>query len=237
MYYHCGVPMQAVSEYTLADFSLNAKLIIVPSPGVLTQKCWDALLAAAKAGATVAISGVIDEDEYGMPVERSKLFEEAVKSATVSPSEAIAIGSENFVIRYEGEKMQRIEKAVTKSRAPFSVAHGSGYLVWSPLPLELGDSTVALVAFYKLALAQARIAPIFTVEPQSPSVLVFPSMFRDVVLYTFINETDKNAPIKLTDLATRARLDVTVLAGRTTMVIVDRKSGTILSRDYRTYLK
>jgi len=237
MYYHCGVPMQAVSEYTLADYSLNAKLIIVPSPGVLTQKCWDALLAAAKGGATVAISGVIDEDEYGQPVARSKLFEEAVKSATVSQSEAIAIGSENFVIRYEGEKMQRIEKAVTRSRAPFSVAHGSGYLVWSPLPLELGDSTAALVAFYKLALAQARIAPIFTAEPNSPSVLIFPSMFRDVVLYTFINETDHNAPIKLTDLATRARLDVTVLAGRTTMVIVDRKSGSILSRDYRSYLK
>jgi hypothetical protein len=149
----------------------------------------------------------------------------------------MAIGSENFIVRYEGEKMQRIEKGVVRSRAPFSVPHGSGYLMWSPLPLELGDSMPALVAFYKLALAQARIAPLFTAEPHSPSVLVFPSMFRDVVLYTLINETDQNFPLRLTDLATRARVDITLLAGRTTMVIIERKTGTIVSRDYRTYLK
>src|SRR6185436_7006132 len=38
MYYHCGMPMQAISEYTIGDYSLKPKLIIVPSPGVLTQK-------------------------------------------------------------------------------------------------------------------------------------------------------------------------------------------------------
>ena len=236
MYYHIGVPLQAISEYTITDYSLNPKLIIVPSPGVLTQKCWDALLAAAKGGATVAISGVIDEDDYGRPVERSKLFDAVVTKKPVSQSEAITIGAENFTIRYEGEKMQRIEKAVARSRAPFSLPYGSGYLVWCPLPLELGDSMAALTAFYRLALAQARVSPVFKAEPHSPSVLVVPSLFRDVVLYTFVSETDQDLTIQLTHLETPAApLPVKVFAGRATFAILDRKSGTLLTRDYRSY--
>ena len=235
MYYHCGVPVQAISEYTIADYSLNPKLILVPAPGVLTQKCWDALLAAAKAGATVAISGVIDEDDHGLPVERSKLFEAAVTNAPVSQSETIAIGAENFVIRYEGEKMQRLEKAVARSRAPFSIAYGSGHLVWSPLPLELGDSMAALTAFYKLALAQARVAPLFKADPYSPSVLVIPSLFRDVALYTFISETDQDTSMQVTHLETPVSFPVKVPAGRSAIVVLNRKTGEILSRDFRTY--
>ena len=236
MYYHIGVPLQAISEYTITDYSLNPKLIIVPSPGVLTQKCWDALLAAAKGGATVAISGVIDEDDYGRPVERSKLFDAVVAKKPVSQSEAITIGAENFTIRYEGEKIQRIEKADARSRAPFSIPYGSGYLVWCPLPLELGDSMAALTAFYRLALTQARVSPVFKAEPHSPSVLVVPSLFRDVVLYTFVSETDQDLTIQLTHLETPAApLPVKVFAGRATFAMLDRKSGKLLTRDYRSY--
>jgi hypothetical protein len=233
MYYHCGVPMQAISEYTISDYSLNAKLIIVPSPCVLTQKCWDALLAAARAGATVAISGVLDADEHGLPVERSKVFGVPTSIEPVSQSEEITIGTFKLETRYEGEKMQRIEKAVVRSRTPLSVAYGLGHLLWSPLPLELGDSMPAVVLFYKVALMSARVFSIFSTDPYSYSVLVHPSLFRDVVLYTFISETDRDTTLQVTHLETRTRFPVTVPAERTAMVLLDRKSGRILSRSSR----
>ncbi|HEU4433552.1 MAG TPA: cellulase family glycosylhydrolase, partial [Pyrinomonadaceae bacterium] len=235
MYYHVGVPMQAISEYTITDYSLNAKLFIVPSPGVLTEKCWDALLAAAKAGATIAISGVIDEDEYGWSVERSKLFDPVVTKEPVSQSEPMTIGAENFLVRYEGEKMQRIEKAVARSRAPFSIPYGSGYLMWSPLPLELGDSMAAVAAFYKLALARARVAPVFKAEPYSPSVLVIPSLFRDVAFYMFVSEMDQDVSMQVTHLENPVTFSVKVRAGRSLMILLDRKTGEVLSRDFRVY--
>ncbi len=92
MYYHCGVPMQAVSEYTLAEYAGQAKLIVVPSPRVLTQKCWDSLLGEARRGATIAISGAIDADEHWLPVERTSLFGVPVETVSVAESEAIVIG-------------------------------------------------------------------------------------------------------------------------------------------------
>jgi hypothetical protein len=233
MYYHCGVPLQAVSEYTLADYSLNAKLIIVPSPSVLTDKCWLALLAACRLGAIIAITGVIDADAHGLPADdRSKMFNVVATSKPVSHSETISIDSQAFTTRFEGEKIQRLEKAVYPQARILLQPHGEGQLIWCPLPLELGDSMPAVTAFYKYALRQAQIEPIFKAEPYSPSVLVLPSVFRDVVLYTFISEIDQDTTMQVTHLETPAKFSVTVRAGRTAFVVLDRKSGTMLSRDY-----
>lgn len=236
MYYHCGIPMQAVSEYTLADYSLNAKLIIVPSPSVLTDKCWHALLAACRQGATVAISGVIDADDHGLPVvERSRLFNVNPSSEAVSQSETISIDSQEFTTRFEGEKIQRVEKAVFPRARVLLQPYGLGQFIWSPLPLELGDSMSAVVAFYKYALKQAQIAPIFKAEPYSPSVLVLPSVFRDVVFYMFVSETDQDTTMQVTHLETPAKFTVNVRAGRTMLAVLERKTGTLLSRDFRVY--
>lgn len=229
MYYHCGVPLQAISEYTIADYSLKAKLIIVPSPFVLTQKCWLALLNAAQSGATVAISGVIDADDHALPVERSKLFSVRAETEPVSQSEAITIGSQVYTTRYEGEKMQRIEKSVFPKTRLLVQPHGAGKLIWSPLPLEVGDSMTALVAFYKLALAEARVSPVFTATPHSPSVLVLPSLFRDVALYTFVSEIDQDMTMQVTHVKPQISFPVTVRAQRTAMVLLDLVRGSHLA--------
>jgi len=235
MYYHCDVPMQAVSEYTIADYSLKAKLIVVPSPGVLTDKCWDALLAASRRGATVAISGVIDADDHGLMTERSRLFNLDANIEPVSPSEEVSIAAQTFTTRYEGERIQRIEKSVFPGNRIVLQPYGQGRFIWSPLPLELGDSMPALVAFYKYALIQSGISPVFQASPHPPSVLVLPSLFRDVVLYTLISESDQDKMINLTHLETRTRVAVGVAAGRVTMVVLDRRTGKNLSRAFMAY--
>ena len=212
MYYHSGVPMQAVSEYTFAEFSGEAKLIIVPSPRTLTPECWGALQERVKRGATVAITGPFEEDESWLPVQQS---------------EVLAIGGRDYVVRFEGEKIQRIEKAgFTRIR---QTTNSVGTLIQSPLPLELGDSMEALVAFYRMAMARARVAPIFAATPRTPAVLVLPSVFRDVVLYTFVSESNRPATMQVTDVFTKKRFQVTVPAGRTAMVLIDRRSGSLIT--------
>ena len=222
MYYHCGVPMQAISEYTLADHSYPAKLLIVPAPRTLTPECWAALVERMKQGATVAISGALNTDEGSVPV---------------SQTESFAVGARDFLVRYEGEKIQRIEKGrigdakgrpgetVKRDSAVVVKTYGAGRLIRTALPLELGDSMEALVAFYRHAMTQAGVAPIFSATPQTPAVLVLPSVFRDVVLYTFVSESNRDTKMQVTDLQTKARFSVDVSAGRTAMVIIDRRNG------------
>jgi len=131
--------------------------------------------------------------------------------------------------------MQRLEKAVDRSSLsqpvqPLNVPYETGRLVWSPLPLELGDSMAALAAFYNLALSATRISPIFTVTPRTPALLVLPSLFRDVVLYTFISETDRDTQMQVTHLESQTRFPVSVPAQRTAMVLLERKTGKIIGR-------
>jgi hypothetical protein len=204
MYYHCGVPMQAISEYTLASHAYPAKLIIVPAPRTLTPQCWDALGKRMQQGATVAVTGIINADEDSLPVKQTESF---------------SVGGRDYLVRFEGEKIQRIEKANIKNRL------GAEKLIRSALPLELGDSMAALVAFYRFAMKQAGVAPIFNATPQTPAVLVLPSVFRDVVLYTFVSETDRDTTMQVTDLGSKSRFQVSVPAGRTAMVMLDRRSG------------
>jgi hypothetical protein len=230
MYYHCGVPMQAVSEYNVSDYLDQAKLIIVPSPIVIRSNSWTAINQQTTRGATIAISGAIDIDMLP-PSSFSTL---PLKNIRVAESENITISGREYLVRYEGENMQRLEKAVDQSKAPpgqlFNLSFGSGRALWCPLPLELGDSTAALVAFYNLALSTAGVSPIFTAIPRTPAVLILPSLFRDVVLYTFISETDRDTQLQVTHLESRTPFPVSIPAQRTAMVLLERKTGKIIGR-------
>lgn len=230
MYYHCGVPMQAVGEYQVPDYLDKAKLIIVPSPIVIRSSSWTAINQQTTRGVTIAISGAIDIDM----LPASSFSTLPVKNVRVAESETIMIGGREYLVRYEGEKMQRLEKAVDQSLGPtgqpFNLPFGSGRAIWSPLPLELGDSTAALVAFYNLALSTAGVSPIFTATPRTPAVLVLPSLFRDLVLYTFISETDRDTQMQVTHLESRTPFPVSLPAQRTAMVLLERKTGKIVGR-------
>jgi Beta-galactosidase len=231
MYYHCGVPVQAISEYTLSQYAGQAKLIIVPSPRVLTQKCWETLVAEAERGATVAISGPFYEDEHWLPVR--EFAQTYISVGPVGQSESITIAGRKHQVRYEGEKMQRLEKVVFARDVPIVVTQGSGAILWSHLPLELGDSMTALAEFYRQALAQARVTPIFSAVPQNPAILILPSVFRDVVLYTFVSESNNTTRIEVTHHESRTQFDVMVPVQRTAMVLIDRKTGNVLATSER----
>ncbi len=83
----------------------------------------------------------------------------------------------------------------------------------------------ALAAFYRYVLAQASSAPIFTATPPTPAVLILPSVFRDVVLYTFVSESNLDTTLQVTDMQTKTLFAIDVPAGRTAMALIDRRNG------------
>jgi hypothetical protein len=199
------------------------------------------LVDRAARGATVVISGVLDADEHWMAIASRyrDLFGLTVGTEAVSESESIMIGNGEHLVRYEGEKIQRIDKAVLKTKGALRVParvparvivqpHGAGRFVWSPLPLEAGNSMDALVAFYRFALARANVLPAFTVSPDTASLLVLPSIFEKHALYTLVSETDRDSLVTLLDRGSRTRLSLNVPAGRSTFVLLDRQTGKLI---------
>jgi Cellulase (glycosyl hydrolase family 5) len=232
MHYHCGTPLRAVSEYRLRGSGETAKMIVVPSPRVLTQECWETLQARAGAGATIVITGVLDDDEHWMPVARTRGLGRSVVTRPVSQSEVVTIGGREYLARYEGEKLQRIEKAVVAGRAGVAEVVvqrvGSGQFIWCPLPLELGESPGPLVAFYRFALAQARVPAIFSTTPATSAILVRPTVFATAVLYTIVSETSRDTDIRLRHLEAPAAVSLSVPAQRALMLFLDRKTGRLI---------
>jgi cellulase (glycosyl hydrolase family 5) len=246
MHYYCQVPMRAVSEYTFHELTETPKLIVVPSPRVLRQQCWEALLGKVQQGSTLVITGIIDADEHWRPVSRGQVLE--CESAPVAGSEFIRIGEIEHHVRYAGEKIQRVEKAQVSGEVTANTKikpMGRGRIIWSPLPLELGETLEPVIALYQLALAQAGLRPAFTLERPAaqsgssvsaqvlmPEVLIRPTVFADAVLYSFVSETDRDTEIRLQHTLAQTGVPVNfsliVPGRRTALVMLDSSTGKVI---------
>lgn len=233
MYYYCNVPMRAVSEYRLNLVRDIPRLIILPSPRVLNEQAWIALLKIVEKGSSLLLTGVIDADEYWIDQPRIEKFGIEAMTRPVTQAEFLAIESSDYRLSYRGDKIQRVEKAVIgQSSRPsvMTLQHGKGRILWSPLPVELSDVPDPILALYRFALKEAGINSACEVEQGDPSVLIAPTIFENAVLYALVSECDRDTDVRFVDRASNSAVGVTVRAQRAAMVFVDRKSGKVLAQ-------
>jgi hypothetical protein len=227
------VPARAVGEYGLADTLGAPRLIIAPSPRVLTEAAWQTLLAAVEKGSTLLVTGIIDADEHWLPVERTKALGLRASSRPVAGQEPAVIAGTAYRLGYRGDRLERLETAFVPGESPAALhrfARGKGTILWMPLPVELSDSTDATVALYRAAIAGAGVTPAIVVEPADGSVYAGAITYADAVLLALASESsaDQDVAVSLPDgVVTRLRLP----AGRAMLLLVDRKSGRLLGSD------
>ncbi len=229
MSYDLGIPIRAVGEYTLENLG-KPKLIVLPSPRVLSQSAWETLLWAVDAGSTLLVTGPIDWDEYWRPVDRLGQFEiEAATRPVTREEEAIIFGSE-YRVSFGGDKIARVDKAVLGGLGGTVRTEqiGAGKLVYSALPVELADNIEPAIALYQFALKQAVLQSPFSIEKPEPGVLIRPLFFKDAILYSLVSETDVDKELSFTDNATGKALKVTVPAQRAVMFLLGR-DGKVLA--------
>ena len=231
MHYHAGAQMRAVGEYDAARSLGTPKLIVVPSPRVLADEAWNALLTAAGRGSTVLITGIPDDDAYWLPTGRLRELDVEATRRPVMQSESLRIDEKTFQVGYRDQKIQRLERAVPTGESPAPVkvvARGKGRILWCPLPIELSDNAEAIAALYRYALSQSGWQQVYTIEKLNPALLIYPTVYDRVVLYTLVNEGDQDVTVRLTHVESRTPLSIPVAAGRTAMLLVDRKTGRVM---------
>ena len=231
MHYDCRVTMSAVSEYALDRLDGIRKLLIVPSPRVLTDDAWDRLLGFAEAGATLLVTGPIDFDEHWLPVSRLARFGIEPGIRPVAQEEHMEIGGVRYSLSFRGDSLQRVEKALvpgepTARLRTFSA--GRGKVIWSPLPVELAYQVEPTVAIYRHALAETGIEPVFRLADDEPGVLVYPAVFRNGVLYAVVSELGSPVELRLAHSETETAVSIKVPAQRAAMLLIDKRSGRVL---------
>lgn len=230
MSYHLGIPTRTVGEHSTENLG-KPKLIVLPSPGRLSQGAWETLMGAVEAGSTMLVTGPIDQDEQQQPVGRlSKLGIEAVTQPVACEEEAIIFGSE-YRVSFGGDKIPHIDKSVLGGLGGTvrTVQAGAGKLVYCALPVELADNIEPTIAIYQFALKQAVLQPPFSIDEIDPGVLIRPMLFKDAALYSLVSETDADRELSFTDLATQRTLKVNVPARRAVMFVLGR-DGRVLAQ-------
>ena len=117
-----------------------------------------------------------------------------------------------FRSRFAGEKLQRVEKARVEGLRIISA--GEGRFIWSPIPLELGDTSGPIESFYRLGLGVAGILPKFKVYGADESVLIRRVELNDSAFYAIVNEGSRNWKITLEDLELKRTFSIEVSARR-----------------------
>lgn len=230
MSYHLGIPTRTARECALRDLG-KPKLVVLPSPGVLSQAAWEALISAVEAGSTMLVTGPIDRDEQRQPVDRlSRLGIEAVTQPVAGEEAAIIFGSE-YRVSFGGDNVACVDKAVLGGLGGTvrTVQIGAGKLVFCGLPVELADNIEPATALYQFALKQAVLQSPFSIETADPDVLIRPTFFKDAVLYSLVSETDIDKELVFTDNATGKTLQVKIPAHRGVMFLLGR-DGRLLAQ-------
>ena len=230
---HLHVQARAVGEYGLTDTLGAPRLIIAPSPRVLTDAAWQALMAAVEQGSTLLVTGIIDANEHWLPVERSRALGVPASSRPIAGQESAMIAGTTYRLGYRGDRLERVEAAFVAGESPAAVhrvVRGKGTILWMPLPVELSDSSDATIALYRAATAEAGLKPVIVVESADGSVCVGAITYADAVLIALASESgeDQNVSVSLPGgAATPVRLP----AGRAMLLLVDRKSGAVVGTD------
>jgi Beta-galactosidase len=232
--YHYGrAEAYAVGEYQIDGLG-SPRLIILPSPYVLTSEAWDAIVDKVKAGSVLLVSGPFDEDAHFHPTGRQDPI-------GLSYTDAPLLIHENhtewaggkFSLVYSGMKITILNRAVLPNGQSWKeVSVGKGKILFSPLPLELNDNIEAVGDVYRYALRAASVSPTYVTDLQDPGILIAPTQFPHATLYLLSSESNQDA-VSFTDKKSGKRVTGELSPGRTALLLIGEDGKELASYNWR----
>ena len=212
----------AVGEYQIEDLG-NPKLIILPSPYLLTDHAWQTILDRVKAGAVLLTSGIIDNDPHFHATGWQK-------EAGLNYSHGLLTARENVLhwpggearLTYSGNKTTFLDRAFLADGSTWTSTNlGQGKVLFFALPLELNDNMQAIADVYKWAEKQAGITPTYATNVSDPGVLICPTQLPEATLYVVTSESGTAANISFQDEASKQSFSANIEPGRAAMLLVE----------------
>jgi hypothetical protein len=200
LYQYARAEAYVVGEYQIASLG-NPKLIIVPSPFELNDSSWQTLIEKVKMGATLLVSGILDEDPHFHPTGRQAEVGLDYEPGLLTTRENILewpLGKARLT--YSGIRPTYLGRAFMRDGNTWvSKTLGQGKIMFAALPLELNDNLQAVGDVYQYAVEQAGIPPTYTTTVQDPGVLICPTRFPHATLYVITSESQDLTQISFQD--------------------------------------
>jgi hypothetical protein len=215
------------SAYVVGEYQIellgSPRLILLPSPWVVSQHAWDAILDKVRGGATLLVTGPFHLDEHFRPTDRPHAlgldYEPGILDVR---SHAVQWPGGQGRAVFSGDKTTHLDLARLTGGATFARRSlGQGQVLFFTLPLELGDDGALLESVYRWALAQAKVEPVYRTALDDPAILICPTVMDTGTLYVLTSESSIPRDVVFTDVASRKDLRVHLGPGRAALLLVD----------------
>jgi hypothetical protein len=221
----------SVGEYQ-PELLGSPKLILLPSPMVLTDSAWDAILTRVKAGAVLLVSGPLDDAHFHVSNRGQALGLESSTVALTTRQNLVTLAGKQELLTYSGLKTTTLSRTALFSGAEWAeVPLGKGRILFSALPLELNDNPQAIADVYAYALKAAAVNPVFTTPITDSGILICPTRFPTATLYALASESNQTA-ISFTDLRSGKTFSGSLAPGHAALLLVGTDGHLITSYDW-----
>lgn len=231
-------PCYIVAENQIANLG-SPKLVILPSAQALRESTWQALLTYVHNGGNLLVTGPVSRDEHWQLVDR---YTPLGIKATTEPltfhtaSSNIGVGSSPAVapdfIDFSQREQQIVEVLdFEDGSAVKTLPLGQGQLFWAAYPIELSQTSSAVIFLYRQLIRRARSTPV----PESDlisgnGILVFPIELQDAVLYIVESESDQDTDMALRDPLTAAELKLRLPSQHAALALIDKHTKQIVAQ-------
>jgi hypothetical protein len=212
----------------------SPKLIIVPSPWILNQKTWTALVQKVNDGATLLISGRFDEDPHFRPTNRAREMGISYDPGQLFTRDVEIEWPEGKAeLIYSGEKTDFLERAVLPDGKNFVEKQaGRGRFLFAALPLELNENLEAVGEIYRYALKVAGVKPVYSSDVRNSGILICPTQFPHATLYVVTSETDQTR-LSFRDERSGNQFSGELQPGRAALLLVGDHGTTLASYNWK----
>ncbi len=216
-----GLVPAMLSDLTVtAERLTGARLVIVPSAQWLPDTASRALLSASRTGTVVLFTGAVEGNEYGKPSADFKALGLEAGSAPVAHYETAGWASGGkegtSVVSFGGLKSENLRKSLAP---PASLR---GVIIHEPLPLEYAEERGPLDALLEAVLRRAGLPSEVKPVPVASKVLLGAWTALAVLANESLGRLDGRVSFD------GRVFDVPVDAGRSRIVLFDRRSGAVI---------
>ena len=190
LYQYARASAYAVGEYQMQALG-EPKLILLPSPWMLQEQAWQAILTKVREGATLLVTGGFDNDEHFHPTERaSQLGIDLQPGFLTTREDLISWPGGETLLSFSGDKTTFLERDFLPNDQTFlEKTLGKGRILLLPLPLELNDNLKAVGDIYRYTLQTAGVREAYSTQVEDPGMLICPTQFDHATLYVLTSES------------------------------------------------
>jgi hypothetical protein len=182
-----------------------------------------------KDGGHLLITGSMERDDRWRRTRR--LHDLGIDSVTEPlnfHAGEMRVGEQAVTVQFSGPRQLTLESlGIAGGWAEKAVGKGTVYI--AAYPVELADGPEAAKAVYTAVLNRLGLQSPF--EGALPSgVLARPVTFADSILYLLVSESANEHEIDLKDRLTGGRIRLHLAAQHSVLLLLDRKTGTLLAK-------